>query len=285
MRMKKTVLGLVAALLTLSSCGSFYAVQKSADYEYRYEEAKACFARGQYSKAGQLLMDLVTTFKGTQYAEESLYMLAMAEFQNHDYETASGYFKKYYESYPRGLYVEYARYYNGLSLYKQTPDSRLDQSATAGALKSFQDFLDYYPYTTLKDKTHEMIYTLQDKLVDKEYMAAKLYYDLGSYVGNCTSGGSNYEACVVTAENCLKDYPYARPQKREELSRLVLLAKYHLAKQSVDAKRDDRFREAIDEYYAFVNDYPESKYLKEAKSVFKEADAYVKKQKIEINEH
>lgn len=276
--MKYAVLITLAALLGLTSCGEYLAVQKTTDYEYRYEYAKAAFAEGKYSKASTLLTDLVTIYKGTLYAEESLYMLAMSEFMGHDYETAAGFFKKYYESYPKGRYVEYARYYNGLAQYRQTPDSRLDQTSTSGAVKAFQEFLDYYPYTSLKDQTHEMIYALQDKLVEKEYLAAKLYYDLGTYVGNCTSGGSNYEAAVVTAENCLKDYPYARPERREELSMLVLEAKYHLARQSVDAKQLDRYRDAIDEYYAFVNDYPESRHMKDAKAIFREADAIVKKQ-------
>lgn len=276
--MKYSVLTLLLAVFVLTSCGQYLAVQKSKDYEYRYEYAKAAYAEGKYTQASTLLTDLVTIYKGTLYAEESLYMLAMSEYMGHDYETASGFFKKYFQTYPKGRFVEYARYYNGLSLYNQTPDSRLDQTSTAEAVKAFQEFLDYYPYTRLKDQTHEMIYALQDKLVEKEYLAAKLYYDLGTYVGNCTSGGSNYEAAVVTAENCLKDYPYARPERREELSMLVLEAKYHLARQSVDTKQIDRYRDAIDEYYAFVNDYPESRHLREAQAIFKDADAIVKKQ-------
>ena len=55
---------------------------------------------------------------------------------------------------------------------------------------------------------------------------------------------------------------------REDLSILTLRAKYYLARQSVEEKRLERFRDTVDEYYAFQNDYPESKYLKEAKSIF-----------------
>ena len=32
---------------------------------------------------------------------------------------------------------------------------------------------------------------------------------------------------------------------------------------SVDEKAEDRLREASDEYYTFINDYPEGKYSKE----------------------
>ena len=216
--------------------------------------------------------------KGTAYAEESLYLAAMSNFYNKDYDAASLYFRKYYQVYPKGQYVEYARYYCGLSLYKMTPDPRLDQQSTYEAIKEFQEFLDFYPYTSIKAETQEMIYALQDKLVEKEYLSAKLYYDLGSYTMNCgIYGGSNYEACVVTARNALNDFPYASPERREELSIMILRAKYFLAEESVDIKRVSRYRDCIDEYYAFANDYPESKYIKEAEKIFAKSQEFVEK--------
>ena len=121
-----------------------------------------------------------------------------------------------------------------------------------------------------------MILKLQDKLVEKEYLAAKLYYDLGTYMGNCTSGGSNYEACIVTAQNALNEYPYASPERREELSIMLLRARYHLARQSVQERQEERYRATIDEYYAFENDFPESKYLSEARSMLAYAQKQVK---------
>ena len=38
------------------------------------------------------------------------------------------------------------------------------------------------------------MFELQDKMILKAYLSAKLYYNLGAYFGNCTSGGNNYEA-------------------------------------------------------------------------------------------
>ena len=60
----------------------------------------------------------------------------------------------------------------------------------------------------------------------KEYLSAKLYYNMGNYLGN------NYQACVITAQNALKDYPYTN--LREDLSILILRAKYELAVYSVE---------------------------------------------------
>lgn len=267
-----------ACSLLLFSCSEYSNVLKSNDYEYRYEAAKALYADGHYRQAAELFGMLLAPLKGTQYGEESLYMLAESNLKARDYESAGMFFKKYYQAYPKGSYMEMARFNSAYSLYKQIPDIRLDQSNTIEAITEFQTFLDYCPGTNLKHHVHEIIYELQDKLVKKEYLAAKLYFDLGTYPGNASAnGGSNFEACVVTAQNALKDYPYASAELREDLSILILRAKYNLARQSVSQKQMERFRDAIDEYYAFQNDFPESQYMKEAKLIFNYSERIVSK--------
>lgn len=282
--MKKVIYACLLSGLALTSCGEYQALLKSADYEYRYEAAKAYFAEGKYNKASLLFGDLLAIMKGTANGEESLYMLAMSEYCNGQYETAGSYFKKYYQTYPKGIYTEQARYYSAMALYKQTPDPRLDQTSTVNAMGEMQTFLDLYPRTSLKHQCQDIIFALQDKLVEKECLSAQLYYDLGSYMGNSTYGGSNYQACVVTAQNALREYPYAAQDKRERLSYLVLCSKYRLAVESVEEKRIPRFRDAIDEYYAFENDFPESKYMKEAKNMLHSAEAIVKRKRINLDE-
>lgn len=268
---------LVAVLsLAMVSCGEYALMQKTADYDYKYEVAKAYYAEGKYSRSSALLYDLLAIMKGTANGEESLYMTGMSEFRKKNYDLAHSTFRKYIQTYPKGVYVEQAYYYSALSLYNETPDPRLDQSSTMEAMTEFQIFLDKYPYTKLKTQTQNMVFALQDKLVEKECMAAQLYYDLGTYMINSLYGGSNYEACVVTAQNALRDYPYASAEKRELLSILILRAKYQLAQRSVEEKRIERYRSTIDEYFAFVNDFPESKFLKEAKHLHDQAEAFVK---------
>jgi len=275
---------LILICWSMTSCGEYVALQKSPDYEYKYEAAKAYYMEGKYSRASMLFYDLLAIMKGTTYGEESLYLTAMSEFGNKNYDLAHNNFKKYFQTYPKGQYAEPAHFYSALSLFRQTPDPRLDQTSTINAMGEFQNFLDLYPYTPLREQTQEMIFALQDKLVEKECLSAKLYYDLGSYILNSMFGGSNYEACVVTAQNALRDYPYAAPERREMLSILILRAKYQLALKSVEEKRAERFRDAIDEYYGFANDFPESKYLKEAKDIFRQAEKAVKNKHLDLTE-
>ena len=125
-----------AIALLLSSCAhEFNQVYKSDNVQYKYEYAKECFAKGKYVRAITLLQELVTLQKGTENAQESLYMLAMAQYNSKDYETAAQYFKKYYQSYPKGRYAEMAQFYVGQSLFMSTPEPRLDQSRTIQAIQ------------------------------------------------------------------------------------------------------------------------------------------------------
>ena len=282
--MKKYV---AIALLTgafFTSCGDYNKVLKSRDSDYKYEAAKSYFGNGQYTKAITLLEEVTTYMKGTRHAEESLYMLAMSYYNQADYVTASHYFTTYYNTYPKGTYTELARFHAGKSLFLDTPEPRLDQSSTYSAIQELQMFMEFFPNSERKSEVQIMMFNLQDKLVMKEYLSAKLYYDLGTYVGNASYtadrriNGNNFLACITTAQNILKDYPYS--SMREDVSILLLRAKYKLGSESVEEKKEERMREAIDEYYAFKNEFPESKYMKEVEDIYKDASKYVK----ELNE-
>ena len=258
-RMKNRNLLLLCMAVFLSSCASeFNKVYKTADNDYKYEYAKQCFAMGKFQQASSLLQDLVLVTKGRDHAQECLYLLGMAEYGNRDYESASTTFKKYYSSYPKGIFAEQACFYIGQSLYRGAPEPRLDQTPTIGAINAYQQFLDIYPDSELRPLAQQRLFALQDNLVQKEFLSAQLYYNLGGYFGNINSNTeSNYEACIITAQNALKNYPYSKI--REKFSVLIMKSKFYLAENSSEERRLDRYRDAEDECYGFINEYPESK--------------------------
>ncbi|MBQ6201687.1 MAG: outer membrane protein assembly factor BamD [Prevotella sp.] len=257
--MKKTVIIASISALLMCSCASEYqAVSKYGDNEMKYEFAKEAFARGKFQQASLLLQEVVTMKKGSDEAQECLYMLAMAQYCNLDYEAASETFKKYTTSYPRGLYAEPAYFYIGQSLYQSSPEPRLDQSPTNGAITAYQQFMDLYPDSHLRPQAQERLYELTDKLIQKEFLSAQLYYNLGGYFGNINSNDeSNYTSSIITAQNTLKNYPYC--SLREDFMLLIMKSKFQLAENSSDEKRLDRYRDAEDECYGFINEFPESK--------------------------
>lgn len=270
--MKKTAISLCAlALLLTTSCADYNRVVKTSDYEYKYEVAKQYYAQGYYNRSATLLSNVLTALKGTDRGEESLYLMALCNMKAHAYDAAAATFRKYYETYPKGRYVQEARFNCGKSLYIVTPEPKLDQTATYEAVTEFQNFIETFPNSPYRQQAQDYIFKLQDKLVEKEYLSAKLYYDLGDYTGNGING--NYNACIVTAQNAINDYPYT--ERHEDFAILILRSKFALAQLSIEQKKEERYHNAIDEYYGFVTEFPESKYMKEAKDLFEKAKAYV----------
>ena len=85
--------------------------------------------------------------------------------------------------------------------------------------------------------------------------------------------GNNYESAVITAKNAIKSYPYSK--YKEQLEMLILKSRFKEAQMSVDEKQEERFRIVVDEYYAYINDYPNSENRKEADNIFKIADKFL----------
>ncbi len=265
--MRKYIYILLTAMM-FTSCGEYQRVLKSTDADYRLDYAKRAFEQKKYTQAATVLTDIVTKFKGSEKAEDSLYLLALSHYENKDYESSGTYFKTYYTHYPKGKYTELARFYAGYGYYLDSPEPQLDQSGTIKAIEELQSFLDYFPRSDKVSIAQNAIFELQDKLTLKQLENAQLYYNLGTYLGN------NYESAVIVARNAIKDYPYSK--YKEDLELLILKARYQEARESVDEKKPDRFREVIDEYYSYINNYPDTPNREEADNIFKIAQRYVK---------
>ncbi|MCI9284275.1 MAG: outer membrane protein assembly factor BamD [Muribaculaceae bacterium] len=265
------MLRIIYALLLLAaftSCGEYQRVLKSTDADYHLDFAKRAFEEKKYTQAATVLEPVVTVFKGSEKAEDALYLLALSNYENKDYESAGAYFKTYYQRFPKGKYTELARYFCGYGYYLDSPDPQLDQTGTIKAIQELQSFLDYFPRSDKVSVAQNAIFELQDKLTLKQLENAQLYYNLGTYLGN------NYESAVIVAKNAIKDYPYSK--YKEDLELLILKSRYQEARESVDEKKADRFREVVDEYYSFINNYPDSPHREEAENIFKIASRYTK---------
>ena len=262
-----TYIYMLLSALLLSSCGEYQRVLKSTDPDYHLEFAKRAFEEKKYTQAATALEPVVTVFKGTEKAEDALYLLALSNYENKDYETSGTWFKTYYNRFPKGKYTELARYFCGYGYYLDSPDPQLDQTGTLLAIQELQSFLDYFPRSDKVSLAQNAIFELQDKLTLKQLENAQLYYNLGTYLGN------NYESAIIVAQNAIKAYPYSR--YKEDLELIILKARFQEAEQSVDEKKTDRYREVIDEYYSFVNNYPDGPNRREADNILKIAQRHV----------
>ena len=257
-----------------TACGEYNSILKSTDLNVKFDYAKKYFEDGKYSRTATLLEDVVQMTRTTSRGEEALYLLAQSYYKMKDYSTASEYFKTYYTTYPKGDYAELSRYYSAYGLYLDSPDPRLDQSDTYKAMQQFQDFIELYPQSERKNDAQNALFELQEKLAMKELIAVRLYYNLGNYT-IIPFPGANYLSCVITAQNAVRNYPYSK--YREEFMYYMFKSKYEMSIQSVDEKKEFRYHDVVDEYFAYANEFPEGKYIKEIKRLYENIDKRLKK--------
>jgi len=256
--------------MLFSSCGEYNTILKVTDAEIKYSYAKKYYNQKKFARSASLLEEVVHVFRGRPEGEESLYLLAQSYYGQKDYVNASEYFKLYVNTYPSGEFAELSRFYGAYGLYLDSPDPRLDQTQTYESINQFLMYLEHFPQSERVNQVQEILFELQEKLAYKEYLAARLYYNLGTYMGN------NYRACVITAENALRSYPETK--YREELIFLTIRSKYELAIVSIDERLQGRYREVVDEYYNYLNEFPEGKYVKQVTAFYEFANSKIEKQ-------
>ncbi|WP_010662472.1 outer membrane protein assembly factor BamD [Marinilabilia salmonicolor] len=250
------------AVVLLASCSEYQKILKSTDYDLKYEKALEYYEEGDYMRASTLLQELISVFMGTARAEEAQYKYANALYEMRDYISSVHFFRDFVKKYPNSEYAEKSQFMVGANYYQMSPKPRLDQTDTQNAIESLELFLSLYPQSEMADEAVTMIEEMEEKLVYKSYLSAKLYYHLGTYMGN------NYHSAVITARNSLDEFPDT--EYREELSFLILDSLFIQATNSVKEKEEDRLRLTLDEYYAFINEFPESSYMKEANKIFED---------------
>ena len=181
--MRKTALISALSLLCLaltSGCSGYNKILKASDYNTKYSLAKIYFMEGHYTTCSSILEECVAYQRGTAQAEESMYLLATCYYKMDDYLSASQYYMACYRSFPNSTYSEHCLYWSGKSLFLDTPDPRLDATSTTNAIMQLQRFVETYPDSKFRPDAENMIYTMYDRLVEKELGTAELYYNMGN---------------------------------------------------------------------------------------------------------
>ena len=258
--MRQKGLIILLFMVVLTGCGDYQRLLKSRDPEEKYQAALMYFNNKQYVRAQTLLDDVTSYYKGTERSEDVLAYLARCYMGQKSYESATSYYQAYVRNYPKGKYATEAYFQVGHCQYLDSPDARLDQDITKKAIEAFNQFVELYPESPYAEQAYSEMSEMYDKLALKELHSAKLYYNLGTYLGN------NYLSCEIVAKNALKNYPSNKYM--EDFSWLVMQSKYQQMIHSVEEKKMDRARDAQDEYYNFITEYPDSKHRKDAEKMF-----------------
>jgi outer membrane protein assembly factor BamD len=250
-------------LVLTSSCGEFEKLLKSTDYDLKKAKAKEYFDAGKYVKSTELLEQIIPRYRATEQAEDLNWMNAQSYFGMKQYDIAGADFRSYVEQYPFGKYAEEASYMTALCNYYISPRAELDQDNTRLAIEGFNFFISRYPSSSKIDESKKLIKELEERLVEKSYMSAKLYYDM-----------TQYKAAIVALSNSLKEF--AETKYREEMMYLKLSSLFLYAERSMANKQKERYQATLDEYYSFMEEFPKSSFAKEVKKIYQDTSKFLK---------
>lgn len=255
---------LLILLLTgavFAGCKSkFEKLKASNDYTKKYQEGVKYYNRKDYSRALALFDDLVQRYRGKAEAEDLFYYYAFANYKLKDYTSAAYHFKNFADTYPNSSRAEECRYMSAYCSYLESPKSSLDQTNTLQAIDKLQLFINLYPKSDRVAEASKLIQNLRDRLETKSFDNAKLYLTIG-----------DYKSAVIAFKNSMRDYPDTK--YAEEMQYLTIQAQYLYAKNSLETKQEERFDEAIADYSDFAENYPNSKYLKDAQAYKNDSEA------------
>jgi outer membrane protein assembly factor BamD len=260
-RVNQWIILLILSLL-LISCSDYQKILKSSDYELKFSKANEYYEKGDYTRAVALYDELITIYKGTNKAEELFIKYSYCYFHNKDFLSAGHYFSSFAQTFRNSTYTEEAEYMAAYCFYKDSPTPSLDQTNTLKAIEEMQAFINRYPTSERVKEANQIIELLRDKLEEKSFQSAKLYYQL-----------ENYKASIQALKTSAQEYPDSR--HREEILFLILKSSYLLAENSVESKKTERYQNTEKEYYNFVAAFPESQSRKEADKLKEKTEAYL----------
>jgi outer membrane protein assembly factor BamD len=261
MKFRLYILVIISILVT--SCGEYEKLLKSTDYELKKTKAKEYYEAKQYVKASELLGQVIPRFRATGEAEELNWLNAQSYYGMKQYDMAGTYFKSLVEQYPFGKYAEDATFLGAKCDYNISPRAELDQESSKNAIEGFNVFINRFPYSPKVAEAKDYMKELQNRLVEKSYLNARLYYNM-----------KEYKAAITALSNSLKEY--ADSKYREEMMFLKLNSMFLYAENSYAVRQKERYQATLDDYLSFMEEFPESKYSKEVQKIYQDTARYLK---------
>ncbi|MBN2017024.1 MAG: outer membrane protein assembly factor BamD [Candidatus Cloacimonetes bacterium] len=144
-------------------------------------EADDLFQRRKYGKARDIYEIITYMSKGDTLVKRAQYQLANCYYKMRLYEDAIFEYQQLMRLFPYSQYNEDANYKIGTSWFKLSYPPAYDQQETINALQQFNHFIAQYPDSDQIENVKEMRSVCIDKLLEKKYLNAHIYYMMGYY--------------------------------------------------------------------------------------------------------
>ena len=245
----------IFALVGLFACNGYQKVVKKGTPIEKLEAAKKYYNAEDYFRAQPLFEELLGLYAGRTEREDIYFYLAYTHYGLGEYLLAGYHFDQFTRTYALSPRKEEAAYMVALCRFHQTMPAELDQTQTKEAINSLQVFINQYPNSKFVEDCNNRIDELRQRILQKVYKNAVLYYDLGQY-----------KSAIVACTNAVEDYPDMI--EREKLGFLIVDASYNYAKNSIAQVQVERYNETLIAINTFYKEYKtDGEYVKNVERI------------------
>lgn len=249
--MKRSLLALLAALLTASGCGLLPSdSDETAGWSAQklYGEAKDAMAAKSWDKAIKFLEKLEARYPYGRFAQQAQLEVAYVYWKNNERASAISAADRFIKLYPNHSNVDYAYYLKGLVNFNENrgllgfldnPDmAERDPKGTREAFDAFKEVVTRFPDSKYVEDSQTRMRYLVNSLAQHEVHVARYYMKRGAFV-----------AAANRAQFAVQSYPQA-PATEEAVFIMV---------KAYDALGMNDLRDAADR--VMRKNFPESRYL------------------------
>ena len=192
--------------------------------------------------ARTLFKQIIEDFPGSNERIESLLLLGRAHYSLAEYEEAKNKFQEFMDLYPVNKQADRAYFFKAMSDYKMIDIAARDQTAAQEALDGFELLINRFPKSKYVEKAKKNKAQCEIRLAENIFEIGKFYYNTGSY-----------QSAIPRLKNLLAQN--ANHKFSDEAAFLLAESYYN----------EQNFTEAIVFYKKFVNKYPRSQFIVQAK--------------------
>ena len=197
------ILCLFALTIGLGACSSDRGKVSHAEFcKNKYVAAEELFKKQKYGRAQDKLEEILSLCAGTGYMEQSQFLLAESYFNLEEWIEARGEYGSFVLNFPGSPFIETAEFRKAISSFNMEFKVARDESNTTIAMRDFERYLSNYPDSPLRDSINYYYGLLVERLAEKEFQTARLYYRM-----------DKYQAAVIYLKEFLENYKVSKRRK------------------------------------------------------------------------
>ena len=248
----------LALLIGAAGCSGSGKVRSSSPQE-AFQKGTESYKSEDYDRAIKYFRQVFSYGRDNKWADDAQLYLARSYREDGRYLRAASQYQRFAQLYSSDERVPKAQYERAMAYYRLSPDYELDPTHTQKALDLFLLFADRYPQNEKTSEVETYIDELRNKLARKQLAAGRQY-----------ERRELWEAAAHAYTAVFDQYPETKWVDDALLG--AARANVSYAERSIQKKKAERYRRAIENYQRLTQIFPDSPLLDDAKSFYQTAE-------------